>query len=85
MAPYAEAGDRALLFAHAVHVDKIDNNILITIDNASITSDLLKLQERPDPLTIESDILGTVYKNGDPVTGPVSIPKNAVFVVKGRP
>ena len=85
MAPYAEAGDRSLLFSQAVYIDETGSSVVITAEKPAVVLDLQALNERPDPLTVESDILGIVYKNGDPTSGPVSVPKTAVFEVSGKP
>jgi hypothetical protein len=79
MAPYAEAGDRSLLFAGNVRVYDTHGEVIIEADKPAILFDILKIHKRDEPMTIESDSLGTVYKNGDPTSGPICIPKSAIF------
>lgn len=81
MAPYAEAGRKSLLYANR-RVNVCDTGIKIIVEvDPVLFPDLLRLHEVDAPMTIESDELGTVYKNGDPTTGPVSIPKSAIFEI----
>lgn len=84
MAPYAEAGNRALLFPEDVNVDDNNGTVIVGVDNPSILSDLLDLHEKDEPMTVESDFFGTVYKNSIPTLKPVNIPKSATFETIGK-
>lgn len=79
MAPYAEAGDRALLFAGNIRVYDTHGEIVVEADDPSVLFDILKIHKKDEPMTIESDGFGIVYKNGDPTTKPVGIPKTTIF------
>ena len=82
MAPYAEAGERALLFGGNVEIYECRGSVVVEAKK-SVLPELLTLRKREDPLSIQSDTLGIVYKNGDPTSNPVCIPKSAVFVITG--
>jgi hypothetical protein len=79
MAPYVEAGDRSLLFAGNVRVHDANGEVVVEVDDPSRLFDILDIHKKDEPMTIESDGLGKVYKNGDSTSGPVSIPKSAIF------
>jgi len=83
MSPYAEAGNRGVLFASDVKIDDFDGTFVIEV-KPSLFADLLYLHETNTPMTLESDKFGTIYKNGDPTINPVSIPKSAIFETIGK-
>jgi hypothetical protein len=78
MAPYAEAGNRSLLFGTDVKVMSTGRRTIVQV-NSSVFPDMLTLNDREESMTIESDAMGIVYKDGEPTTGPVHIPTSAIF------
>ncbi len=83
MAPFAEAGPRSFLFTGDIHVIKNVEKAVVTAEKQSTLDDLKRLCERPEPMTIISDITGTVYINEKETSEPVCIPKSATFEITG--
>lgn len=76
MAPYAEAGDRSVLFGGNIYIIKEKNKpTVIRIGNNGLLSDLHELFSRngTDKRTIQGDEMGTVYINGNPTSKRVQI------------
>ena len=66
MCPYAEAGNRSLLFSGDVKVVAFADLRILTVINKSATGDIKKLLNGKNGIIFQTDEFGTVFLNGMP-------------------